>query len=339
MEIKTTPVPKCPVCEGQGSVAIAGAHDHITKLPGTWTFRECSRCQTLWQDPCTVREDIGKLYPENYHFTHSEPAVGIKPARGFAQSAKVAILQQCYGYAGLPDGADSKFGTWFGRVSGMLGPIRRRAGRTTGFLRARKNGRLLDVGCGNGGFLNVMKGLGWECEGIEPDPIAAEMARRAGHKVREGSVEDLDLPESQYDAVSLSHVMEHFPQPRVAVARIERLLKPGGVLVSISPNPRSLIRRLYGGKWYGLMAPQHLVIPSANGYRILSELVGLQPKCWTSAANSYWYLRESISIKRTGTPGNCHSRLYPKLFSLASAMALTFFRNIGEEVICYAVKR
>ncbi len=320
-------------------MAIAGAHDHITKLPGTWTFRECSRCQTLWQDPCTVREDIGKLYPENYHFTHSEPAVGIKPARGFAQSAKVAILQQCYGYAGLTDGADSKFGTWFGRVSGMLGPIRRRAGRTTRFLRARKNGRLLDVGCGNGGFLNVMKGLGWECEGIEPDPIAAEMARRAGHKVREGSVEDLDLPESQYDAVSLSHVMEHFPQPRVAVARIERLLKPGGVLVSISPNPTGLIRRMFGKSWYGLDAPRHLVIPSANGYRAMCNEAGLEVKCWTSTHIGFWILRESLSIRRTENTGQCNASIGPKLFSAAASAALPILRNIGEEVVCYAVKK
>lgn len=339
MGIKTSPAPRCPVCGGEGSVAIAAAQDHITRLSGTWTFRECSRCQTMWQDPCTVREDIGKLYPENYHFTHTEPAVGIQRANGFAQSAKLAILKHYYGYEGLTAGADSKMGTWFGWLSGLLGPVRLRAGRTTRFLKAQKGGRLLDVGCGNGGFLNLMKSLGWDCEGIDPDPIAVEVARRAGHKVQQGSLEDLQLPEAHYDAVALSHVMEHFLQPGIAMERIARTLRPGGVFVSISPNPGSLIRRMFGEKWYGLMAPQHLVIPSAPGYRILCEKAGLEPKCWTSAANSYWYLRETLSIKRTGTTDNCHAHIFPKLFSTVSAMALPLFGNIGEEVMCYAVKR
>jgi hypothetical protein len=50
-------------------------------------------------------------------------------------------------------------------------------------------------------------------------------------------------------------------------------------------------------------------------------------------------LRETISIKRTGAPGNCEQRFLPKLYSIATAMALPMFRNIGEEVICYAVKK
>lgn len=339
MEIKTTPVKSCPVCGAGGSVVITGAQDYITKLPGSWTYRECDGCHSLWQDPCPVKEDIGKLYPENYHFTHSEPSLGIKPARGFAATAKLSILESYYGYSGLTDGADSSLGKWFGKVAGVLGPVRRRAGRTARFLKAQKNGRLLDVGCGNGGFLNTMKELGWECEGIEPDPIAADVARRAGHKVQLGSIEDIQLPESHYDAVTLSHVMEHFLKPDLAMAAIARILKPGGVFVSMSPNPSGLLRRIFGKKWYGLMAPQHLVIPSAPGYRVLCERAGLEPRCWTTAASSYWYLRESLSIKHSGAPENCDARFLPKIYSLATAMALPLFGNIGEEAMCYAVKR
>jgi len=164
METRTVPVPKCPVCGSDGAVAIPAALDYITKLQGTWTFPECDRCHSLWQDPCTPKEDIGKLYPENYDFTHSEPTVRISAERGFRESAKLAILEDYYGSQGLRGKADSTLGRWFGRVAGAIGPLRRRAGLTTRFLKAHKNGRLLDVGCGNGGFLCLMKELGWEYE-------------------------------------------------------------------------------------------------------------------------------------------------------------------------------
>src|SRR5207249_2804216 len=93
MEIKTASAPTCPVCGGNGLVAIASARDYITNLQGNWAYRECGRCHSLWQDPCPIREEIGKLYPENYHFTHSAPEVWIQQRPGMAGSAKLAILE------------------------------------------------------------------------------------------------------------------------------------------------------------------------------------------------------------------------------------------------------
>lgn len=339
MNIKTAPVPTCPICGGNGFVAIANARDYITKLTGDWTFRECCRCHSLWQDPCPLKEEIGKLYPKNYHFTHSAPEVWINRTQGLAGSAKLAILEKRYGYEGLSARAGSRLGKFLGKLAEVVGLSRRRAGQTVRFLHAQRGGRLLDVGCGSGGFLSLMKELGWECEGVEPDPGAAKVAVSLGHNVRHGSIEDLDLPEAHYDAVTLSHVMEHFPDPKVAMAAIARVLKPGGILVSTSPNPTGIIRRWFRENWYGLDPARHLVLPSARGYALLSENFGLRSVQWTSAHQTFWYVRESVSIKRTGAPGNCHAKVWPKFLAVGLALARPLFRNIGEEVVCYAVKK
>jgi SAM-dependent methyltransferase len=266
------------------------------------------------------------------------PDAWINQRPGLVGSAKLAILERGYGYHGLSNRAGSRLGALLGSVAGAVGLGSERAGRTVRFLHAKPGGRLLDVGCGNGSFLSVMKDLGWECDGVEPDPVAAGVALNLGHHVRQGSIEDLKMPEGHYDAVTLSHVMEHFPNPHTAMAAIAKLLKPGGIFFSVSPNPAGLIRRVYGDKWYGLMAPQHLVIPTTHGYRHLCMQVGLRPKCWTSTANCYWYLRESISIRRTGATGNYTGSLWPKLVALATTMARPLFPDIGEEAVCYAVK-
>ena len=257
---KTSPVPQCPVCGNAGSIWTEKAQDYITAIPGKWIFRRCSNCESLWQDPCTLAEDIGKLYPENYGFTRGEiPDVQWS---GFKLSVKAGILAAHYGYSNLGQSAHSKSGFQAGKFIGKFSIPRLQAGRMTRFLHYQQNGRLLDVGCGNGAFIKLMGNLGWQAEGIEPDPKAAQVATASGLKVMSGLIEDADLPHSHYDAITLSHVMEHFRQPRVALEKVAACLKPGGVLVSISPNPVGLISKLFHDKWYELDAPRHLVIPS-----------------------------------------------------------------------------
>jgi 2-polyprenyl-3-methyl-5-hydroxy-6-metoxy-1,4-benzoquinol methylase len=334
---KTGPVPICPVCDNAGSIWTDTAPDCITGIPDKWIFRLCSNCESLWQDPCTVDEDIGKLYPENYGVTRSE--IQNINWNGFRHSAKAGILAGHYGYSNLNQSAQSKSGFQMGKLVGHFSMPRLQAGRMVRFLSYRQDGRLLDVGCGNGSFLKLMKSFDWEVEGIEPDPKAARVAVDSGLKVMSGMIEDAELPHSYYDAITLSHVMEHFRQPRVALEKIAACLKPGGVFVSISPNPVGLISKLFRDHWYGLDAPRHLVIPSPKGYRIMCEQFGFETRCFTTMHIAYWILRESLSIRRTGKTGQCRSRFLPKIFSSVASLAMPFFPEIGEEVVCYAIKK
>src|SRR5437762_13398434 len=64
-------------------------------------------------------------------------------------------------------------------------------------VRGPVRGELFDVGCGNGSYLEVMRALGWRVRGLEPDPVAARIARGRGFDVIERSIEEADIPQER----------------------------------------------------------------------------------------------------------------------------------------------
>jgi 2-polyprenyl-3-methyl-5-hydroxy-6-metoxy-1,4-benzoquinol methylase len=141
-----------------------------------------------------------------------------------------------------------------------------------------RNGRLLDVGCGNGDHLSRMRGYGWEVAGIEPDPAAARVARdRHGLEVHEGTVEDAPFAARSYDALTCCHVIEHIGAPQAFLRSMVRFLKPGGRLVIVTPNADSLGHRFFGRDFYSLDPPRHLVLFTPRALRrLFGSLPGLR---------------------------------------------------------------
>lgn len=101
--------------------------------------------------------------------------------------------------------------------------------------------RLLDYGCGGGGFLKSASQRGWEPHGFEPGRRGHEVCLEAGLDVTR-SVDD--LPAQQFDLITLHHVFEHIPDPVGALAGIGNLLAENGRLYVEVPNVQSLRARL-----------------------------------------------------------------------------------------------
>lgn len=105
-------------------------------------------------------------------------------------------------------------------------------------------GPVLDLGCGRGELLLLLREAGVEATGIEGDAAVADAARRRGLDVLEGDVLAVleTLPDASRGAVTAMHIFEHLePETLLAVlAAIRRVLRPGGVLIAESPNPHSL---------------------------------------------------------------------------------------------------
>lgn len=335
--IKTEPALACAVCGIKGEFRLRDCFDHLCGIPGTWNFLECPVCHSLWLNPCPVEADVPLLYPENYGFTRTlAPATSGFPS-GFNGSAKLAILQRFYGYHSLEEKADNNLGVMLGRLLGFL--FLGKAGHSVRFLRQVPHGKLLDVGCGNGDFMFWMQELGWQVEGIELDPIAAKIATARGLRVKIGKIEEADLAPGSFDAITLSHVAEHFPNPARIFEKLAPSLKPDGVLVSISPNPRAILRRLFGNKWYALDPPRHLFIPSARAYRRMCESLGLQAKTWTSMRLFHWLFQESANIARKQKVGAINNSRRYKFMMTALAALFSCWPGLGDEVVCYARKR
>lgn len=106
-------------------------------------------------------------------------------------------------------------------------------------------GKLLDVGCSTGQFLNLAKSDGWDVRGIELNVPASEIARQEyGLEVSNDKLEDCNYEPKSFDIVSLWGVLEHLTDPNKMLLEAKRFLKPGGHLLFFVPNGHSLIVRL-----------------------------------------------------------------------------------------------
>ncbi len=111
----------------------------------------------------------------------------------------------------------------------------------------RPSGRLLDVGCGIGTFLNIAKSGGFDVQGTEISGYASKYAQeKYGFPVFKGTLEGAGFDSESFDVVTIWHVLEHVSNPKSTIAEIYRLLKPNGLLVIAVPNVDNfLMQTLY----------------------------------------------------------------------------------------------
>lgn len=100
----------------------------------------------------------------------------------------------------------------------------------------RRTNRVLDVGAGHGFFLRACAERGWDCYGVEISRPAVDFAQRNfGLSFTCGSFEEAGYPDEFFDAVTFLNVLEFLPNPKGALQKTHRLLRPGGaVLVRFS---------------------------------------------------------------------------------------------------------
>ena len=123
--------------------------------------------------------------------------------------------------------------------------IRMWARRLNRIEKLRQGNRLLDVGCGEGTFLQLAKKNGWQISGTEASSYAAEYAANVLKvDIFCGELPDAAYPENSFDIVTMWHVLEHVTNPYSYLIEIHRILKPGGLLVLAVPNVNNLIMQI-----------------------------------------------------------------------------------------------
>jgi 2-polyprenyl-3-methyl-5-hydroxy-6-metoxy-1,4-benzoquinol methylase len=136
-------------------------------------------------------------------------------------------------------------------------------------------GRLLDVGCHIGVFLELAAARGWVAEGVEPSRWASEVARARGLRVTRGTLRGAALPSAAFDVVTLWDVIEHFPDPGAELREVHRLLRPGGLVGITTMQIDSPVARLLGSRWPWLMQ-MHLYYFSVRTLSAMLEQCGFE---------------------------------------------------------------
>lgn len=109
--------------------------------------------------------------------------------------------------------------------------------------RFQPQGRVLDVGTGDGRFLQTCRAHGYDVMGTEVSQAGAAYAQHSGLNVRMGQITELDLPKESFDVATIWHVLEHVPDPGAVLRKVFTLLRPGAVLAVAVPNEENYFVR------------------------------------------------------------------------------------------------
>jgi SAM-dependent methyltransferase len=292
-------VPACPVCGATARATVyRGLRDRAFRTaPGEWTMVRCTSCDSAFLDPRPTPATIGLAYRSYY--THADAAAPPPPVGALRARLAHDYRRARWGYE---HGAPIRGGRLVAKLFPSRGAI---VDRELRHLPATPGGRLLDVGCGDGAFMSAMAGLGWRAEGVDPDAAAIEGARAAALDVTEGTLAAVDDAEhaSRYDAITMSHVIEHVHDPAEDLQRVHRLLRPGGLLWIATPNLEALGHRRFGRDWLGLDPPRHLVLFTHASLDGLLRRTGLDPQPTPPAPPLAWLqFTQSAAIEQGRLP-------------------------------------
>jgi len=186
--------------------------------------------------------------------------------------------------------------------------------------------RVLDVGCGSGSFLRVLKGLGHEGVGLEISATAVEAANQSGVRAMVGNAETkagLDAVGNDFDVITLLDVLEHTFDPPQMLRHLGSLLRPDGCIIASVPNLGCFTARwriLWGqfpSEPSGIFDSGHIrwftlgnladYINRAGGFRLQScDATGIPP----FNLRGYWRMEHCHDFIFTGL-----ARLWPSLFA------------------------
>jgi len=144
------------------------------------------------------------------------------------------------------------------------------------FEKYRKTNKILDVGCGNGFFLETAKEKGWEVYGTEYSAKAVEVLNKKNIKTFYGVLNTKHFEKEMFDVITSFEVIEHINNPLEELEKFTFLLRKNGVLYITTPNFNSISRYLLKEKWNIIKYPEHLTYYNAKTLDNLLKLNGFK---------------------------------------------------------------
>jgi ubiquinone/menaquinone biosynthesis C-methylase UbiE len=282
---------RCCVCDTDEAAPVGvGADFEYRTSADVFVAVQCAACGLVYLNPRPAVSEFETIYPANYHaFDFSEADFGIVyKIRSRLEANRV--LSWCKGL--------------------------------------RDDAKILDVGCGDGFHLNLLKKYGkksWRLEGVDVDERAIEMAEKTRLKVHRGTVESLDLPKNAYDFAFMIQTIEHVAHPEKVLAAVFEILKPGGKLVVVTDNTDSIDFRLFkNGYWGGYHFPRHWNLFNRKSLSRLAEKCGFETADLTTQVSPVnWVYSIHNALVDLSAP-----RFLVDRFTLRSTVSLSAFTSL-----------
>lgn len=169
-----------------------------------------------------------------------------------------------------------------------------------GFEPFRKSNRILDVGCGEGFFLEEAKKMGWEVYGTEYSASAVDLCKKKNINVNCGALNSSWYPESYFDIVTSFEVIEHINNPIEFTTIINKILRSGGLAYITTPNFNALSRYILKDKYNIIEYPEHLCYYSRKTLDYLFTHNGFKQKRTLTTGISISRFQNSLHQTKPG---------------------------------------
>ena len=281
----------CDLCGESQASLVTHTTDHEHGVDGVFNVVRCDGCGLHYLNPRPAPEAIGQCYPGDYY------AYSGGRAQSGGPGMKTRVKRLIRANRSLS------------AVARMIKPLRHLATDIAiaddlpGWI---KPGKVLDVGCGVGAFLDAMRENGWATAGIEPDEVAAGRAREKDHQiVCQSATDPLDeaFAGDSFDLILMSHSLEHVHSPTQALANLRPLLKPEtGRLIIEVPNLESLLTYWFGELSLAFDTPRHLYMFSPDTLAQVLQKTGFDVLSMRHIARPFQFIRCLRLLSKDHTP-------------------------------------
>lgn len=240
----------CILCGSSESSPLYTASERMFGYGGKFFLKKCSKCHLTFLDPQPADNQLKKYYPSKGYYIYKKSS-----KKGPIGYIREYLIYHYYS----PNVLSLFIATFIKKVPAMPSYV--------------KNGKILDLGCGTGDTLVLLKKLGWDVYGMDIDRNAISIGKKRGlNNLKLGTYRDLDkYPDNYFDAIRLYHVIEHLDDPSLCLNLIKTKLKKGGELIMGTPNIESLVSKVFRSYWYNLDSPRHLFLFAPNTIKKLIE--------------------------------------------------------------------
>lgn len=245
----------CKICGKTSSAKIIKIKEQMIGTFEEFEYYECEHCKSL--QIINVPTDMSKYYNNNYYSFISRP---------FLLYTLIKHLNKSYFSKDFTGSIVKKFYTENEELYKLLSDL----------IKNNKiyyNSKILDIGCGNGTFLENLADLGFtDLNGMEP--FIEEDLKNEKFCIFKSFINEF-YPKKNYDLIFLKDSLEHMENPYESLLKSKELLNDKGYLIITIPIKTEYFYKLYGTNWYQLDAPRHFIIFSLRGFETMIKKLDL----------------------------------------------------------------